>query len=109
MSIRVLTADDATAFRAIRIEATQEAPTTVHPTEAEETARPLADFQKKLMDPNNRLFGAFQDDRLVDLPALCQLKLAVHTGHRAAQRLYRTRLENITRNAIVLLSHWLPS
>lgn len=70
MNIRTLTGADAEAFKAIRIKATQEAPTTVHPTEAEETARPLAEFHNKLTDPCNRLFGAFQDDQLVGITGL---------------------------------------
>jgi RimJ/RimL family protein N-acetyltransferase len=70
MIIRALGAADAAAFKAIRVQATEEAQTSVYQTPAEESARPLEELQLQLTDRHTRVFGAFKDEQLVGISGI---------------------------------------
>lgn len=70
MIIRRLLVADATIYKAICIEATEEAPTTMNSTVEEEIGRPLGHFQAKLSGPDCIIFGAFDAGQLVAITGL---------------------------------------
>ncbi len=70
MIIRPLSAADVTAFKAIRIQATQNAPTSVYQTPEEESARDLEELRPQLADEHARVFGAFEDEQLVGISGI---------------------------------------
>jgi ribosomal protein S18 acetylase RimI-like enzyme len=70
MIIRALGAADAAAFKAIRVQATEEAQTSVYQTPAEESARPLEELQIQLTDRHSRVFGAFEGEQLVGISGI---------------------------------------
>jgi RimJ/RimL family protein N-acetyltransferase len=70
MIIRLLNDTDVAAFKAIRIEATQQAPTSVYQTPEEERARLPEQLQPQLIDPSTRIFGAFDGDQLLGIAGI---------------------------------------
>jgi ribosomal protein S18 acetylase RimI-like enzyme len=106
MEIRRLTAADAPAFRAIRLEALAAHPADFGSDHAGEAARPLAHFVAQLLD--NHIFGLFREGALAGIAAIeFQAKakerhraflwgVYVHPGARgtgAAEALLRTAME----------------
>ena len=70
MIIRLLSETDVAAFKAIRVEATQNAPTSVYQTPDEESARLPGQLQPELTDPSTRVFGAFDGDQLLGIAGI---------------------------------------
>lgn len=70
-TIRVLTANDAGAFKALRLEAIAEAPSAVWPTRAEEAARSDAEVAARIeYNAYQVVYGAFIDNDLVGIAGL---------------------------------------
>lgn len=66
MEVRLLTADDAQAYRQLRLEALRLAPTAFGSSYEEEVARdPAASVERIAPTANTRVFGAFRDELLV--------------------------------------------
>lgn len=62
MELRLLTPDDATAFRELRLAALQQCPTAFTADYATELSRPLSHFAAQIRTlPDNFIVGAFQD------------------------------------------------
>lgn len=78
--IRRLTAADAPAFRALRLEALRAYPADFGSDAAEQETLPLAHFIAQLLD--NHVMGAFADGRLAGIMAL-EFRAAPKTRHRA--------------------------
>ncbi len=70
MIIRPLIASDVSAFKAIRIRATEESRTSVYQNPEEERARPLEELQHQLNDSQARVFGAFEDEQLLGISGI---------------------------------------
>lgn len=82
--IRPLAADDAEAFRALRLSALETAPQAFGASHDEEAAQPLASFAAKLApEPPGQVFGAFLGDILVGIAGFRTLNSpkARHKGY----------------------------
>ena len=80
MEIRRLTAADAPAFRAIRLEALAAHPADFGSDHADEAARPLAHFVAQLLD--NHVLGLFRDGALAGIAAI-EFHAKAKERHRA--------------------------
>ena len=71
LTVRALTQLDADAFKALRLEAIDDAPTAVWPTREEEQAK-TSDFVRAQLTQSDRqiVMGAFDDDALVGIAGL---------------------------------------
>jgi RimJ/RimL family protein N-acetyltransferase len=86
ITIRRLRAEDAAAFRTIRLEALRDSPTAFGSSHHEEAARPLEWFAAELAPEGPRaMFGAFLEERLVGIVGLAP-EPAAKERHRAVIR-----------------------
>ena len=77
LEIRPLTAADAAAFRALRLQAVADAPSAVAPTHDEEAARTIADTEARIRQTDAQvIFGAFAGTELVAIAGLRREPLA---------------------------------
>ena len=70
MEIRELSADDAAAYRELRLFMLTESPAAFGSSYAEVAGRPLEQFVERLEDPQNYHFGAFEEGELVGVTTL---------------------------------------
>lgn len=70
MEIRLLSADDASAYRALRLRALWEYPQAFTSSHAEDEKLPLAATEKRLDSSHRRFWGAFEDGELVGMVGL---------------------------------------
>jgi ribosomal protein S18 acetylase RimI-like enzyme len=82
--VRILGADDATAFQAVRLRSLREHPEAFGSSLEEEADTPIEKTTDFLVNslPNNPIFGAFVDDQLVGIINLNRSS-RVKTHHRA--------------------------
>jgi RimJ/RimL family protein N-acetyltransferase len=70
-SIRPLTPADTEAFRALRLSAIADSPTSIWPTHEEETRRPAQEIAERLRTTDSQIvFGAFEGARLIGVTGL---------------------------------------
>lgn len=83
LEIRSLTATDAAAFRAIRLQAIADSPSAVWPTREEESGCSLKDIEERIQQTDSQVvFGAFIDGKLVGIVGLRRIPLA-QVKHKA--------------------------
>lgn len=83
ISIRPLTEEDAIAFKALRLAAIADSPSAVWPTAEEEAMRTPAEVRARIAQtPDQVVFGAFIDTRLVAIAGLRREPLA-QVSHKA--------------------------
>jgi GNAT superfamily N-acetyltransferase len=83
MEIIQLTPRDAAVYQELRLCALQESPAAFGSTYAEEVDRPLEVIEKRLADPRNHMFGAFDaDGQLVGMATL-RREERVRSEHKA--------------------------
>jgi ribosomal protein S18 acetylase RimI-like enzyme len=81
--VRALTAQDAGAFRALRLEVILDAPSAVGPTFEEESARTEAEIGARIVQNANQVvFGAFNGEDLVGIAGLRREAL-MQAAHKA--------------------------
>jgi ribosomal protein S18 acetylase RimI-like enzyme len=81
MDVRRLTADDAPAYRALRLRSFREHPESFTTSAEELEAQPLADSAKRLTDPRLKFWGAFEGGALCGSVGL-ELDGRVKNRHR---------------------------
>lgn len=83
IAIRPLTAEDAEAFKALRLKAIQDAPTAIWPTHEEEAARTLDETRNRIRTSDHQIvFGAFAGPALIGIAGLRREPLA-QVAHKA--------------------------
>lgn len=81
--IRPLAEGDAAAFKALRLQAIQDAPSAVQPTHEEEAAHTLEDMRRRIRATGHEVvFGAFLGDALVGVTGLRRF-VPVQAAHKA--------------------------
>jgi GNAT superfamily N-acetyltransferase len=71
LEIRSLAAPDATAFRALRLQAISDSPSAVWPTHDEEAGRTVKEIEARIQRTDTQVvFGAFIDAKLVGIAGL---------------------------------------
>ena len=98
MKIRELTADDAAAYRELRLFMLTESPAAFGSSYAEVAGLPLAQFVERLEDPQNYHFGAFDEEELVGVTTL-RLTKRPKLRHKASLFAVYVRPENRRRGA----------
>jgi ribosomal protein S18 acetylase RimI-like enzyme len=83
VTIRSLTADDASNFKALRVLAATVSPTAILPTRAEEEHRSIEEISARIeCTPTQAVFGAFDGDTLVGITGVRREAL-VQASHKA--------------------------
>ncbi|WP_199033267.1 GNAT family N-acetyltransferase [Ralstonia sp. ASV6] len=83
IAIRPLVDDDAEAFKALRLQAIQDAPTAIWPTHDEESGRTLEETRNRIRTTDHQIvFGAFAGQALIGIAGLRREPLA-QVAHKA--------------------------
>lgn len=83
VEIRLLTAADAAIFKALRLRAIENSPTSIWPTRVEEEARSASEVAERIQStPTQAVFGAFACDTLVGIAGVRRESLS-QVSHKA--------------------------
>lgn len=83
LDIRLLDANDAAAFKKLRLQAISDSPSAIWPTYEEESSRTIEEVQARILNTDTQcVVGAFLDDKLVGIAGLRREPLA-QVRHKA--------------------------